>query len=291
MNCTGFEDRIEKLREGMLTPEELASINEHLRSCASCRELLRTASDLLDLPSVPVPPDLTHSILERTSGPVCGRAREHLCDFVDGVLDARYAKLLSLHLENCAGCSLLAAILTDLTECLPQLGEIDPGANFTFRVLRETSRRLPETRGTLLEVVKQWWHRLIRRPRFSWEAAYLGTILLVTVLGNPLTAFHDLSLRAVELYQSRKSFSVVSMALPGSVIRSETGTMKSVREFAGSVSARQQEVINSAAGFFGPEVRSLHASVRSDLQSLRALPPRVASTLRKAWLALFPKSK
>jgi hypothetical protein len=291
MNCAEFWENLESYREGLMTPEERHVVEKHLNSCAACRNLLQTASDLLDLQLHPIPPDLTRSILERTSGPACGRAREHLCDFVDGVLDARYAKILSLHLENCADCSALAAVLADLKECLPQMGEIEPGPSFTVRVLGETSLKPPESHVNPWAPIQKWWQLLIQRPRFSWEAAYLGTVFLVCVLGNPLTTIRDLSVRAAEVCRSEQEFSIVSVALPGSLIRSETGIVRNTREFADSVSVRQNEVVNSIAGFIGRRARSFEASLESDFQWWRSLAPKAASALHRTWLALFPRSK
>jgi hypothetical protein len=289
MNCSGFEDRLEKYQEGKLTPEDRRAVEEHLTACAFCRELMEIASESLNIPAIEPPQDLARSILERTSGPACRRAREHLCDFVDGNLEAGYGEILSLHMAHCSDCSALAASLAELKETLPQMGQLEPGMHFTFRVLRATSKLLPEPRLNPRLRIQQWWLRLIQRPRFSWEAAYLATILLVSVLGNPLTTFRELALRAGEVYQSKGSFSWVSVALPGSLVRSETGAMKHTREFAGAFSNRQQELAKSAAVLFEQGTQSLQAAVRSDLQEMRVLPQKALSALQRAWAILFPK--
>jgi hypothetical protein len=289
MNCSGFEERFERFREGKLTPEDCRAVEEHLLACAYCRELMEIASEGLSFPALDPPQDLTPSILERTSGPACRRAHEHLCDYVDGKLEAGYGEILALHVAHCGDCSKLAASLAELNETLPQMSELEPGVHFTFRVLRATSRLLPEVRLSPGLRLQRWWLRLIQRPRFSWEAAYLATVLMVCVLGNPLTVFRDLSLRAGEIFQSKSPFSWVSVALPGSLVRNESGVMKSTREFVGVISSQQQELAKSAAFLFQQGTQSLQAAARSDFQLTRAFPRKALSALQRAWTALFPK--
>ena len=282
MNCSGFEERFERFREGKLPSEDCRAAEEHLAVCAYCRELLDIASEDLNIPAMDPPQDLTRFILERTSGPACRRAHEHLCDFVDGKLEAGYGEILALHLAHCSDCSELAASLAELNTTLPQMGELEPGADFTFRVLRETSRLLAEPPLSP-------WLRLMQRPRFSWEAEYLATVLLISVLGNPLTTFRDLSLRASEIYQSKSSFSWVSVALPGSLVRNESSVTKRTREFASAVSNQQQEFAKSAAVLLQQGTQSLQTAAQSDLKVTRALPRKAMSALHRAWTALFPK--
>ncbi len=260
---------------------------DHLRICPSCRELARVVCSDIDVPPLPPPKDLMRSILERTSGPACGRAREHLCDFVDGTLAPGYAEILSLHLADCGECSALAESLSELRETLPQLGEIDPGMNFTYSVIRATSGRQQEPHMSPWLRIQQWWLRLIQRPRFSWEAAYLGTILLVCVLGNPLNTFDALSLRVAKVWKSETAVSLSSVALPGSILSSETGLLTRSRIFADALSIRQEDLARSAEGVFGRGVRSLQASVQADLQSIRSLSSKAMPALKRAWAALF----
>ncbi|HYK87966.1 MAG TPA: zf-HC2 domain-containing protein [Acidobacteriota bacterium] len=291
MNCSAFEIRIERLHKGLLTPAERQEVEGHLKLCSSCRELARLASVDFEAPLLRQPHDLTRSILERTSGPACGRAQEHLCEFVDGNLENDYEEILSLHLEGCSGCSALVDSLRELKDILPQLGEIDPGLTFSFRVLRATSRQLVKPRVSLWPRVQRWWLRLIQRPRFSLEAAYLGTILLVCVFGNPLTAVQELSLRAAALHKSERVVSLPSLALPGSLMSSDTGVLKSTREFAEDLSRRQEGLAKSAVGTFERGFRSLQGFVQAEFRSARSLPSRAAHVLAEAWTALFPKSK
>jgi anti-sigma factor RsiW len=289
MDCSEFEDRLERLQGGLLTAEERQAVEDHLAACEPCRELIEAATEGLNVPPLKMPRDLTRSILERTSGSACRRVREHLCDFVDGKLEGSYGEILSLHLADCVDCSALAASLAELKEILPQMSEVEPGMNFTFRVLRATSRLSPELRVSLWSRIQQWWLRLIQRPRFSWEAAYLGTILLVTVLGNPLTTFQELSLRAAAIYQSKSSFTWVSVALPGSLVRSEDGALKCTREFVDALSRRQQEFAASAVSLLEQGAQSLQSNVQSEFRATGALAKKTLAALQRAWATLFPR--
>jgi dipeptidyl aminopeptidase/acylaminoacyl peptidase len=63
--------------------------------------------------------------------------------------------------------------------------DVDPGAGFTAHVLRATSQSRTAPRLHRPAIKSAWWHDLLRRPRFAWEAAYVGSLLILLVLGNP----------------------------------------------------------------------------------------------------------
>lgn len=69
---------------------------------------------------------------------------------------------------------------------LPALAEMDPGPGFTERVLLATSMK-PAPEDWRARVADAWL-ALVRRPRFAWEAAYVATVCLVLVFGNPVGA-------------------------------------------------------------------------------------------------------
>jgi hypothetical protein len=76
----------------------------------------------------------------------------------------------------------LDAVLRDL----PLLAEMDPGQDFTARVLALTSQAPAAERWRA-----RWadgWRAIVRRPRFAWEAAYVATVCWVLVFGNPVGA-------------------------------------------------------------------------------------------------------
>jgi len=136
---------------------------------------------------------LTRAILARTSGNACGSARERLCDFVDGVLAPFDRSLVDGHLAHCPACADLAAALAESTDVLPSFASLAPPTSVVFDVLRATSRRAPEP--GLAERLSAWLGRVAARPRFSLEVAYVLTVLLLVVLGNPVDAFRDASVR------------------------------------------------------------------------------------------------
>jgi len=66
------------------------------------------------------------------------------------------------------------------------MAEIEPDESFTDRVLAATvglPRRAWHDRPRPDSL--QWWRRLLRRPRFAWEAAYIGALLFLPALGSP----------------------------------------------------------------------------------------------------------
>lgn len=129
------------------------------------------------------------------------------------------------HVETCADCRSLAAALgageeawqdedagafadgvlarTSLADAiaaeLPGLAEMDPGAGFTERILRHTSRRPAAERWRASWLAG--WRALVSRPRFAWEAAYVATLALVLAFGNPLSAWEWGSARVQTLAQ------------------------------------------------------------------------------------------
>jgi len=126
------------------------------------------------LSSSAAPPDLTASILARTSGPACVRLRGLACAFVDETLPAGDRELASQHLEHCPQCRGLVAELEAALRELPGFAQVDPGATFTASVLSRT-------RSPLLPILPPpdrfvaGWANLMSRPRAALEAAYLAT--------------------------------------------------------------------------------------------------------------------
>jgi hypothetical protein len=76
---------------------------------------------------------------------------------------------------------------------LPSFARLAPRTSVVRDVLRATSRR-PHAPG-LGERLSAWLGRAAARPRFSLEVAYVLTVLLLVVLGNPVAAFRDASVR------------------------------------------------------------------------------------------------
>ena len=86
---------------------------------------------------------LAAAVVAKTSGSgrACESARERLCAFVDGELQAFDRELVEGHLSRCAACSALAAALADQAQVLPTFTALAPRHGFVGEVLAATSRR------------------------------------------------------------------------------------------------------------------------------------------------------
>ncbi len=137
--------------------------------------------------TIPACPGISSSrVLERTSGPACANAENLLCDWVDGTIPPEDIDMLSLHLHHCANCAALADRLRELEEELPAMAEIDPDAGFLHEVMLNTALRHSEgTRNRFGFAIAAGWRQLVHRRRFAWEAAYVGALLFVLILGSP----------------------------------------------------------------------------------------------------------
>ena len=136
---------------------------------------------------------LTQAILARTSGGGCAAARERLCDLIDGALAPFDRDLTDGHLTHCAACADLAAALAETAGVLPSFAALAPRSSVVGDVLLATSRR--PAQPAFGDRVAAWLRRAAARPRFSLEAAYVMTVLLLVILGNPVAAFRDASVR------------------------------------------------------------------------------------------------
>lgn len=209
--CQTIQQRLQELLDGSLPTDERRSVQAHVDACASCREL--AALMRMDLPADETSPDLTAAVLERTSGSPCIRAQEILCDYVDEILGAVDGELLTLHLERCGECAATATALTALAQDLPSMAALTPDAGFLGEVLAATSSR----RRPWADLGTRWargWAELLARPRFAWEAGYIGAMslwLFFSTVGAPLLASRpplpsrDATVQLVESVQGRVS--------------------------------------------------------------------------------------
>jgi hypothetical protein len=127
--------------------------------------------------------DFVSAVLELTSGATCQHARRHLCDFVDGVLTCEYSRVVAGHLQTCSECSALFVALTELAEVLPEMALLKPDPSFTDDVLAFTISS-PEEVCRAPHPVWRFLETIFQRPRFSWEAAYVGTLLIMAIWGG-----------------------------------------------------------------------------------------------------------
>lgn len=151
--------------------------------------------------------DFVRDVLARTSGSPCARAEMHLDALVDGDLAGLDRELVQAHLEHCSGCRALAVTLGWLGPVLPAMAEVDPGPEFTDRVLAATSRRrlpasapaLPQGPAGLMDRLGRWWEERILRPGFAAQVAYAATVVLVLLTATPLSPLRSMPRQAFEL--------------------------------------------------------------------------------------------
>ncbi len=197
--CPTIIERLDDLLEGRLSPSDRQAAEEHLRSCASCRELRGLVAGA-GAPVAP-PADLLDTVLALTSGPACGSARARLCDHVDRLLAPADDDLVRMHLDGCAECGRLAAALARLAKDLPPLAELDPGGRFLPNVLARTSRHAPLPARWAAGLADAW-RRLAHRPRIAWEGAYAFSIILAILFATPNAPFAGVPVRALDLVRS-----------------------------------------------------------------------------------------
>jgi anti-sigma factor RsiW len=186
MNCRTFEDWIDSLASGTLSPADQEAAATHARTCDGCRRLLAAVRGEGNPMEPQFEDELVQSILSHTTGSACAAAEEHLCQWVDGDCSSEDQEIMALHLEHCSSCSAIAAGVMELSDLLPDMAQVDPGNDFTQDVLQATLHARPLIfPAPRLTSCIEWWNRLIRRPRFAWEAAYIGTLFFLLILGNP----------------------------------------------------------------------------------------------------------
>jgi hypothetical protein len=204
MDCRDLLDRLEALLDETLGGDARLAAEEHLHECADCRQLVELARTEPDGAAVEPPDNLAGSILERTSGSACETARDRLCAYVDGSLSGIDAELVRLHLDGCDPCEGLASALVSLAGELPAMAEIEPDSDFVNDVLARTVpwRRRFARRLEKLTAIREWWPRVVRRPRFALEAAYVGTLVLVLIFG-PNLPLAGVPQRAIDMIRAR----------------------------------------------------------------------------------------
>ncbi len=210
MTCESFEARLDDQLNGRCTPSEWHEAEAHLAECARCRRVFDAVSGRADDMDTAGHESLSRAIVARTSGGGCAAARHRLCDFVDLTLASLDRDLVEGHLAHCPPCAELAAALADTTSLLPSFAGLAPRASLFRDVLAATSRR--PVRPSAGERVSAWLSRVAERPRFSLEVAYVLTVLLLVVLGNPVDAFKEASVRV------QPRVNVVATAVSGPLV-------------------------------------------------------------------------
>lgn len=205
------------------------------------------------------PPDLTDAVLRATSGPVCGSARERLCDWVDGLLEQVDHELVAAHARTCRECASLAASLRAMSTDLPLLAEMEPGPGFTASVLEATAR---ERRLPLVARMASAWQQLLQRPRFAWEGAYIGAFVMVLLFGTSSSPLAGIPQRALALAalnpveEIRKPVSRLEESLSTEVREAWSATRVRVVATSTNVAGKIQGSFAGLLSAFDPNARA-----------------------------------
>ncbi len=245
MRCEVFDATLDALLAGRCTAGAWAAAEAHLAECPRCRRLFDAVSGRADDLSADGHDSLAARVVARTSGSgrSCASARERLCDFVDGGLGAFDRELIEGHLAHCAECSALADAVAEQTRLLATFANLPPRQGIRADVLAATSRRQIEP--TLADRIGAWLSRAAQRPRFSLEVAYVMTVLLLVVLGNPVDAFKEASVRVAPTVTSGAEALLRKADRNG--LANDVGTLLEESGLAALVS-RAQAAVGSAVG-------------------------------------------
>ena len=167
--CGEVRELLGQLLEGTLSDEQRQAVEQHLASCAECREtreaLELIAAVLPRLGELEPPAQLAHDL----AASPCRRWLGLLHQAVDHEIDHRRLEELLSHLAGCASCR---QAWNDLT------------------LVRQVSDALEPPPG-LLERCIAARRRVIRRPilsrRAATAAAYLLAVLASLMVGNPVS--------------------------------------------------------------------------------------------------------
>jgi hypothetical protein len=297
MNGHNFEDPLIDYLDGKLGIEEQGVVEMHLKSCERCRQLLTILRGNLDILTPESSEDLARSILDRTSGSTCGRVQELLPELVSENLGSEDAYLVCAHLEHCSGCQALAATLRELAVELPAMAEVLPDSDFADSVLSVTrwSRRGPVARPVIRD---PWWKLFLERPRFAWEAAYVGTLLLTFVLWNPWLPLYQPAaekLASAQIQYERTRDALFRLA-PSLLPDAGSGYLQNIWQDAGkfldqrpileqqwqALQERKNRLIQAADGFVTETARGFSSKTYEVIQQM-SKELREGKSRRQSW--------
>ena len=186
MDCSGFEEMLDRIVAGMSPVEGSRAATRHLHACARCRSLYAIVRGEPDAPPHDLGEETIQAILQNTAGTGCDETCERLCAWIDRELPGGDQEIISLHIDNCLRCRALATALAELKRELPDMAAIEPDSRFLEDAL-EAIRQVRVAPGKRRHHFRtcDWWYRIVCRPRFAWEAAYAGALILFLVLGSP----------------------------------------------------------------------------------------------------------
>lgn len=197
MDCHEFEVRLESLLDHHLEPSEREACLLHAETCPACGELLEAVGNPAIDASGQLGDSLVETVLASTVGDACGQAKPQLPAFVDRDLAGAERELIELHLGHCAHCRQLISTLELLRRELPRMAEVPTDDRFLSEVLAATLP--PKVRAQ--RWFKSHWSNWVRRPRFAMEAAYVGLLVVMLVLGAFSTPVAALPQKGLELMQ------------------------------------------------------------------------------------------
>ena len=200
MSCSWFDERLDELLAGDLPADEQARAAAHAADCPRCGEVYALLSEASGRRPVEAPRDLADTVLSRTSGRPCERARASLGDLLDGALGPVDRRLVEAHLGHCADCAALAAAAARLGAELPAFAELPPPPDLAEGVLARTRGRT----GRRVAAGRRWQEavrRLFARPRIAWEAGYVAALLLWLVFGASWSPLRTTAVEARVLLQ------------------------------------------------------------------------------------------
>ncbi|MCZ6600949.1 MAG: hypothetical protein O7F11_00905 [Acidobacteria bacterium] len=154
---------------------------------------------------------MIQGVLARTTGSPCGRARELICTQADDTLEKVDTSLLDGHTAHCAPCRSLATVMAWLPQPLLELAEVDPGEAFTAATLKVM---LPwrQRVARRLRNLGEEWTSLMRRPRFAWEAAYIGAAIIGLLFAAPVSPLRDVPGEALRVAQANPVQALVEVS-------------------------------------------------------------------------------
>jgi anti-sigma factor RsiW len=205
MSCTKFEACLDRFAENALTDEELRIVEQHLQECGKCSRLAAVIRGDLNLLEPAAGKLLTESILDQTTGSACRKVKSLLAACPEGQWEPQVFSRVEQHLEFCPPCAALVAVLKEMETVLPSLAVLKPDTDFVDQVIRRTTARklVRKTREPAwAKRLGGWWEWCLARPRFSWEAAYVGTLIVVLVFGVSGVSFQNVVARPLSTVES-----------------------------------------------------------------------------------------
>jgi predicted anti-sigma-YlaC factor YlaD len=189
IDCRAFEARLDEHLRDALSEDERRALEEHARSCPTCRELLVPFARGPRMPVSAGTPDegeaFVAAVMSRTASTVCRDCEERLDAFLAGDLSPAEVVPVREHLARCVRCREFADLVVTVTRLLPACASAGEDETFVAGVLRATigTRRPTQARSA------PWWslRALFDRPRFALEGAYLGTVCLVLGVATPIS--------------------------------------------------------------------------------------------------------